>query len=164
MTLNELYFMFGCTPTRCSLVVNQQLQFVSQKLQHNRKAKIYWQSSLGKTEFLVIRREPIILDVIGFTYGASLPIQCASDPISQAKNYNGYHHDTMCVDHDIWLLYSLILMSHCLILLHILWTKNFLITAAGTVCFLSSVSDSILFCNSIPQHHISGFVLAYKLQ
>ena len=30
-----------------------------------------------------------------FTEGVSLPIQCASDPISQATNYNGYHHDTM---------------------------------------------------------------------
>jgi len=41
------------------------------------------------------RREPSVLDVIGFSDGLSLPIQCASDPISQATNYYGYHHDTM---------------------------------------------------------------------
>jgi len=99
MTLNELCLIFGCTPTRCSLVLNQQLQFLSRKLRNNRKAKIHWPSSLREKEYLadlVKRREPRILDVIGFTDGVSLPIQCASDPISQATNYNGYHHDTMC--------------------------------------------------------------------
>jgi hypothetical protein len=30
-----------------------------------------------------------------FIDGLSLPMQCDSDPISQATNYNGYHHDTM---------------------------------------------------------------------
>ena len=99
MTLNELCLIFGCTPTRCSLVINHQLQFLSRILRHNRKAKIHWPSSLREKEYLadlVKRREPRILDVIGFTDGVSLPIQCASDPISQATNYNGYHHDTMC--------------------------------------------------------------------
>ena len=51
---------------------------------------------------LVNRREPRILDVIGFTDGVSLPIQCASDPISQATNMyiNIYMMDiimTQCV-------------------------------------------------------------------
>ena len=41
---------------------------------------------------LVNRIAPKVNDVIGFTDGVSLPI---SDPISQATNYNGYHHDTM---------------------------------------------------------------------
>ena len=44
---------------------------------------------------LINRREPTLSNIIGFTDGLSLPVQCASDPISQATNYNGYHHDTM---------------------------------------------------------------------
>jgi hypothetical protein len=28
--------------------------------------------------------------------GVSLPVKCASDPISQATNYTEYPHDTMC--------------------------------------------------------------------
>ena len=40
MTLSELCHIFSYTPTRGSLVVNQQLQFLSRKLRHDRKAKI----------------------------------------------------------------------------------------------------------------------------
>jgi len=99
MTLSELCLIFGCTPTRCSLVINRQLHFLSRRLKNNAKAKILWPNSLEEKEYLadlVNRREPKVADVIGFTDGVSLPIQCASDPISQATNYNGYHHDTMC--------------------------------------------------------------------
>jgi len=91
--------IFGCTPTRCSLVINRQLHFLSRILKNNEKAQILWPNSLEEKEYLadlVHRREPKVSDVIGFTDGVSLPIQCTSDPISQATNYNGYHHDTMC--------------------------------------------------------------------
>jgi len=40
-------------------------------------------------------RQNPVYDVIGFTDGVSLPIECSSDPIAQATNYNGYHHDAM---------------------------------------------------------------------
>jgi hypothetical protein len=45
---------------------------------------------------LVQRRQPRVRDVIGFTDGVSIPVQCASDMNRQAMDYNGYHHDTMC--------------------------------------------------------------------
>jgi hypothetical protein len=81
------------------VVINRQLHFLSRRLKNNAKAKILCPNSLEEKEYLadlVNRREPKVADVIGFTDGVSLPIQCASDPISQATNYNGYHHDTMC--------------------------------------------------------------------
>ena len=67
-------------------------------MRNHPKAKIHWPNTLAEKEALadlVNRREPQVDDVIGFTDGVSLPVQCASDPISQATNYNGYHHDTM---------------------------------------------------------------------
>ena len=99
MNLSQLCLIFGCTPTRCSLIINFQLRNLSSRLRTNDKAKIHWPSSIAEKEYLadlVCRREPKVDDVIGFTDGVSVPIQCASDPLSQATNYNGYHHDTMC--------------------------------------------------------------------
>ena len=96
MKLSELCLIFGCTPTRCSLIINFQLQNMSRRLRSNEKAKIHWPSSIEEKEYLadlVCRREPKVEDIIGFTDGVSLPIQCASDPLSQATNYNGY---SMC--------------------------------------------------------------------
>ena len=37
-----------------------------------------------------------VRDILGFTDGVSIPVQCASDMNRQAMDYNGYHHDTMC--------------------------------------------------------------------
>jgi len=98
MKHSELCLIFGCTPTRCSVYINHQLRFLSRKLRNHPKARIHWPNTLAEKEALadlVNRREPQVDDVIGFTDGVSLPVQCASDPISQATNYNGYHHDTM---------------------------------------------------------------------
>ena len=98
MTISHLCLIFGCTPSRCSDIINNQLLSLSRRLKNHPKARIQWPSTLREKEYLadlVHRREPNVLDVIGFTDGLSLPIQCASDPISQATNYNGYHHDTM---------------------------------------------------------------------
>ena len=98
MTISHLCLIFGCTPSRCSDIINNQLHSLSRRLKNHPKARIHWPSTLREKEYLadlVHRREPNVLDVIGFTDGLSLPIQCASDPISQATNYNGYHHDTM---------------------------------------------------------------------
>jgi hypothetical protein len=98
MTISHLCLIFGCTPSRCSDIINNQLLSLSRRLKNHPKARIHWPSTLREKEYLadlVHRREPNVLDVIGFTDGLSLPIQCASDPISQATNYNGYHHDTM---------------------------------------------------------------------
>jgi len=97
MTLSELCLIFGCTPTRCSLVINRQLHFLSRRLKNNGKAQIR-PNSLEEKEYLadlVHLREPKVSDVIGFTDGVSLSILCVSDPISQATNHNGYYHDTM---------------------------------------------------------------------
>jgi len=44
----------------------------------------------------VQRRQPRVRDVIEFTDGVSIPVQCASDMNRQAMDYNGYHHDTIC--------------------------------------------------------------------
>ena len=38
----------------------------------------------------------MVRDVIGFTDGVSIPVQCASDKNRQTTDYNGHHHDTMC--------------------------------------------------------------------
>jgi len=98
MTISHLCLIFGCTPSRCSDIINNQLLSLSRRLKNHPKARIHWPSTLREKEYLadlVHRRAPNVVDVIGFTDGLSLPIQCASDPISQATNYNGYHHDTM---------------------------------------------------------------------
>ena len=98
MSLSELCIIFGCTPSRCSDIINNQLHSLSRGLKNHPKAKIQWPESVQQKQHLaelVHRREPNVVDVIGFTDGLSLPVQCASDPISQATNYNGYHHDTM---------------------------------------------------------------------
>jgi hypothetical protein len=68
-------------------------------LRRNNKARIHWPSTLAEKislASLVERREPTVPDVIGFTDGVALPIQCSSDLVSQSTNYNGYHHDTTC--------------------------------------------------------------------
>ena len=78
--------------------IHHQLTFLSRKLRDHPKVKIHWPNTLAENEVLadlVNRREPQVDDVIGFSDCVSLPIECASDPISQATNYNGYHHDTM---------------------------------------------------------------------
>jgi hypothetical protein len=98
MTLSQLCLLFGCTPTRCGLIINDQLESLSRLLKIHPKARIEWPNSIEEKQYLanlINRREPTVSDVIGFTDGLSLPVQCASDPISQATNYNGYHHDTM---------------------------------------------------------------------
>ena len=50
-------------------------------------------------------------DVIGFTNGVSLPVECASDPIGQATNYNGYL-DTMIKNVFFFALTGKIIYSH----------------------------------------------------
>ena len=78
--------------------LDSYLKKIPRKLRNYPKARIHWPNTLAEKEALadlVNRREPQVDDVIGFTDGVSLPVQCASDPISQATNYNGYHHDTM---------------------------------------------------------------------
>ena len=89
MTISHLCLIFGCTPSRCSDIINNQLLSLSRRLKNHPKARIHWPSTLREKEYLadlVHRREPNILDVIGFTDGLSLPIQCASDPI--IRNYD----------------------------------------------------------------------------
>jgi hypothetical protein len=99
MLIKELCLIFGCTQSRCSEIIRNMLHRCYARLKNNMKARITWPRTRDEKEFyasLVNRREPNVNDVIAFTDGVSLPIRCASDPISQATNYNGYHHDTMC--------------------------------------------------------------------
>ena len=66
----ELCLLFGCTPTRCSVIINHQLSFLSRRLRNNPKARIHWPSSLAEKDVLADlahRREPKVHDVIGFT-------------------------------------------------------------------------------------------------
>jgi len=100
MRLSELCLIFGCTPSRCSNIINHQLETLSQRLKRNLKARIHWPDTDHEKAYfaeLVYQRDQQnpVFDVIGFTDGVSLPVECSSDPISQATNYNGYHHDTM---------------------------------------------------------------------
>jgi hypothetical protein len=100
MRLSELCLIFGCTPARCSDIINHQLETLSRRLKHHHKARIHWPSTDHEKAYfadLVYQRDQQnpVYDVIGFTDGVSLPIECSSDPIAQATNYNGYHHDTM---------------------------------------------------------------------
>jgi hypothetical protein len=66
-------------------------------LKVNNIAKVKWpnEAEMALLASLVHNREPTVSDVIGFTDGCSIPIQCSSDPIEQAKFYNGYQSDTM---------------------------------------------------------------------
>jgi len=104
MRIKELCLIFGTTPTRCSIYINAKLEVLSRRLKNNPRAKIHWPSTDEEKEYLanLVYQRTVALDprnavddVIGFTDGVSLPIECASDPESQATNYNGYHHDTM---------------------------------------------------------------------
>jgi hypothetical protein len=91
--------LFGITPSRCSWYTTNLEILVLRKLKNHWKARISWPKSISEKKrlaALITRREPRVKDVIGFTDGVSLPIKCASDPISQATNFNGYHSDTMC--------------------------------------------------------------------
>ena len=100
MRLSELCLIFGCTPTRCSNIIHDQLETISRRLKHHHHAKIHWPSTDAEKAYFADlvyqrdRRNPVY-DVIGFTDGVSLPVECASDPESQATFYNGYHRDTM---------------------------------------------------------------------
>jgi hypothetical protein len=100
MRLSELCLIFGCTPSRCSAIISHQLHTLSRRLQTNHHARIHWPSTEEEKAYLANlvyqrdRRNPVY-DVIAFTDGVSLPVECPSDPISQATFYNGYHHDTM---------------------------------------------------------------------
>jgi hypothetical protein len=42
MRLSELCLIFGCTPTRCSNIIHDQLETLSRRLKHHRHAKIHW--------------------------------------------------------------------------------------------------------------------------
>ena len=42
MRLSELCLIFGCTPSRCSNIINHQLETLSQRLKRNLKARIHW--------------------------------------------------------------------------------------------------------------------------
>jgi hypothetical protein len=99
MQLKNLCLLFGCSQTRCSAIIRSMLRRCYNRLKNEPRARIHWPRSIEEKNYyasLIRNREPSVTDVIGFTDGVSLPIRCASDPISQATNYNGYHHDTMC--------------------------------------------------------------------
>ena len=98
MKLNHLCLLFGVTPTRCSSIIEDLMEMICDKLLKNKAAKVRFPKTVQeqlKLAKLVRNREPTVSDVIGFTDGLSIPVQCASDSISQAINFNGYHHDTM---------------------------------------------------------------------
>lgn len=99
MKIKELCLLFGITPTRCSVTINKLLPFVVERLKGNPEARIRWphtQEEKIRLANLVQNREPTVTDVIGFTDGVALPIQCSSEVQEQASYYNGYHHGTMC--------------------------------------------------------------------
>ena len=98
MTYNNLCLIFGCTPARCSVIVTGMMKHVYLTLKGNRVARVHFTTAREKRSLarLVQRREPRVRDVIGFTDGVSIPVQCASDINRQTTDYNGYHHDTMC--------------------------------------------------------------------
>ena len=45
---------------------------------------------------MVQQRDPAVDDVIGFLDGVACPVECKDDEFSQAEDYDGYHHDTVC--------------------------------------------------------------------
>ena len=98
-TLKEKHLcqLFGVTPAVCSRIINRMLELTYSKLKVNNIAKVKWpnEAEMALLASLVHNREPTVSDVIGFTDGCSIPIQCSSDPIEQAKFYNGYQSDTM---------------------------------------------------------------------
>jgi DDE superfamily endonuclease len=98
MTYPNLCLLFGCTP-RCCVIVNDMMKHVYRTLKVNREARVRFPKTAREKRSLarlVQRRQPRVKDVIGFTDGMSIPVQCAPDMNLQAIDYNGYHHDTMC--------------------------------------------------------------------
>jgi hypothetical protein len=76
------------------------VELLSRRLRTNPHARIHWPSTDDEKAYLadlVYQRDRrnLVYDIIGFTDGVSLRVECASDPVSQATFYNGYHHDTM---------------------------------------------------------------------
>ena len=62
-------------------------------LKGNRVARVHFPTTAREKRSLarlVQRREPRVRDMIGFTDGVSIPVQCASDINRQTTDFNGY--------------------------------------------------------------------------
>jgi hypothetical protein len=98
MKLKHLCLIFGVVPSTASQYIAKMRKLVCQKLKKNIYSRIKFPNEGEKRLFadLVNAREPAVNNVIGFIDGLAIPVQCGSDEVSQAMDYNGYHHDTMC--------------------------------------------------------------------
>ena len=98
MTYNNLCLIFGCTGTMFSHR-NRDDETCISNAQGQSCCSVHFPTTAREKRSLarlVQRREPGVRDVISFTDGVSIPVQCASDINRQTTDYNGYHHDTMC--------------------------------------------------------------------
>jgi len=97
MNMNELSLIFGITPSVCSEVITYMLTTVVSILEHVQEAAVKFPTIEKMQEYagLVSARDPMVTDVIGFMDGLSLPVQCSSDELAQADNFNSYKQDTM---------------------------------------------------------------------
>jgi len=97
MKLKHLCQIFGVVETTASNVIRRMIKLAIRKLAKNSFAMVKFPNEDEMELFaeMIHNREPTVSDVIGFTDGVSIPIQCSSDPVEQSKYYNGYHCDTM---------------------------------------------------------------------
>lgn len=98
MELKYLCMIFGVTPSTASRNISKVMRIAISKLESNHFSAIRFPDQQEMAEFaaLVKSREPEVSNVIGFVDGLACPVQCSDDLEEQAKNYNGYHHDTTC--------------------------------------------------------------------
>ena len=99
MAIKHLCLITGGTPSVISRTINRMLPIITHALQFHPDARIKFPSQDDARRFakLVEQREPTIKDVIAFIDGVHLSCQCSSDPIEQARYYNGFIADT-CVN------------------------------------------------------------------
>lgn len=98
MRLKDLSLIFGVLKYQVSVYVRAIRARIISKLANHPEAAVIFPDDEKKAYFasLVRIREPCCTDVIGFTDGLSIPVQCSEDEIQQNAHYNKYHADTMC--------------------------------------------------------------------
>jgi hypothetical protein len=98
MRVNDLCLLFGITPACCCVFLNRMISLVVRKMINHKKSRIVFPNEAKKAHYAAIvrNREPLVSNVIAFTDGLSVAVQCSDEEEKQNCAYNGYYHDTSC--------------------------------------------------------------------
>ncbi len=89
---------FGISTASVSNYLNEMLDRVISGLSNHRFAKVQFPKEEKKADWaaMISAREPEVEGVIGFVDGVAFAVQCGESEEEQARDYNGYRHDTVC--------------------------------------------------------------------